>query len=123
MNKRTFIKLSAAILGGSSGARLFGQATRRPPSGGRLTNWAGNYRTAPTNLHRLASVEQVRKFVKEHDSLKVLGTRHCFNGIADSTARPHLTQADGSGGRARPEGAHGDGRGGDDLRPVVPVSP
>ena len=41
-------------------------------------------RTAPSNLHRLTSVEQVRKFVKEHDSLKVLGTRHCFNGIADS---------------------------------------
>ena len=26
----------------------------------------------------------------------MLGTRHCFNGIADSTARPHLAQADGS---------------------------
>jgi xylitol oxidase len=36
-------------------------------------------------LHRLTSIEQVRKFVSEHDSLKVLGTRHCFNGIADST--------------------------------------
>ena len=36
-------------------------------------------------MHRLTSLEQVRKFVKEHDSLKVLGTRHCFNGIADST--------------------------------------
>ena len=36
-------------------------------------------------MHRLTSIEQIRKFVKEHDSLKTLGTRHCFNGIADSS--------------------------------------
>ncbi len=86
MNKRTFIKLATAILGGSSGARPFGQAPDGPDSGDKLTNWAGNYTYSTGNLHRLASVEQVRTFVKEHDSLKVLGTRHCFNGIADS---PH----------------------------------
>ena len=85
MNKRMFLKLSAAILGGSPGARLFGRAPDEPASGGQLTNWAGNYRYSTDNLHRLTSIEQVRKFVKEHDSLKVLGTRHCFNGIADST--------------------------------------
>ncbi len=85
MNKRTFFKLSAAILGGSPGARLFGRAPDGPAPGGRLTNWAGNYRYGTDNLNRLTSIEQVRKFVKEHDSLKVLGTRHCFNGIADST--------------------------------------
>jgi alditol oxidase len=84
MNKRTFLKLLAAILGGSSGARLFGRAPDDPASGGQLTNWAGNYRYSTDNLHRLTSIEQIRKFVKEHDSLKVLGTRHTFNGIADS---------------------------------------
>ena len=56
-----------------------------PRPNGPLTNWAGNYRYSTDNLHPLTSIEQVRKFVKEHDSLKVLGTRHCFNGIADST--------------------------------------
>ena len=60
-------------------------APDEPASGGQLTNWAGNYRYGTDNLHRLTSIEQVRKFVSEHDSLKVLGTRHCFNGIADST--------------------------------------
>jgi alditol oxidase len=84
VNKRTFIKLSAGLLGGSSGARLLGQAAAEPPSGARLTNWAGNYTYSTENVHRLASVEAVRTFVKEHDSLRVLGTRHCFNGIADS---------------------------------------
>jgi alditol oxidase len=85
MNTRMFLKLSAAILGGSSGVRLFGRTPDEPASGGQLTNWAGSYRYSTDNLHRLTSVEHVRKFVKEHDSLKVLGTRHCFNGIADST--------------------------------------
>ena len=85
MNKRTFLKLSATILGGSPGAQLFGGAPDDPTSGGPLTNWAGNYRYSTDNLHRLTSIEQIRKFVKEHDSLKTLGTRHCFNGIADST--------------------------------------
>jgi len=79
-----FLKLSAALLGGSSGSRLLGGAPDEPPSDGTLTNWAGNYQYSTRNLHPLTSIEQVRQFVKEHDSLKVLGTRHCFNGIADS---------------------------------------
>src|SRR5262245_58939447 len=85
MNKRMFLKLSAGILGGSSGGRLFGRMPDRSKSGAKLTNWAGNYAYSTDNLHRLASIEQVRRFVKGHDSLRVLGTRHSFNGIADST--------------------------------------
>src|SRR5262245_1314689 len=85
MNKRMFLKLSAAMLGGSPWARSIGMASDEPASGGPLTNWAGNYRYGTDKLHRLTSIERVRKFVREHDSLKVLGTRHCFNGIADST--------------------------------------
>ncbi len=85
MNKRMFFKLSAGILGGSSGARLFARMADGPKSGAKLTNWAGNYAYSTDNLHRLASIEQVRKFVTGQDSLKVLGTRHSFNGIADST--------------------------------------
>src|SRR5918994_5324104 len=52
-----------------------------------LTNWAGNYRYSTTRLRRAKSVDEVREFVRRHDRLKVLGTRHCFNGIADSTHR------------------------------------
>ena len=84
MNKRTFLRLAAAVLGGSTGARVLGKAPEEPAADGRLTNWAGNHRYSTDNVHRLASIEQVRTFVKEHDSLKVLGTRHCFNDIADS---------------------------------------
>ena len=56
-------------------------ATSDPP----LANWAGNYRYSTDRLHHATSLEQVQEFVKQHDRLKVLGTRHCFNGIADST--------------------------------------
>src|SRR5262249_41272268 len=35
-----------------------------------------------------SSLEQVRDFVKKHGKFKVLGTRHCFNTIADS--KDHL---------------------------------
>ncbi|WP_406697848.1 D-arabinono-1,4-lactone oxidase [Singulisphaera sp. Ch08] len=85
MNKRTFLKLSAAILGGAPGGPLFGKAPDAPSSSGQLTNWAGNFRYSTNNLHQATSVEQIQKFVKEHDSLKTLGTRHCFNDIADSS--------------------------------------
>jgi len=52
---------------------------------GKLTNWAGNIQYGTEHLYAAASLEQVRSFVKNHDNLKILGTRHCFNGIADST--------------------------------------
>jgi xylitol oxidase len=84
MTKRIFLKLLAAILGGSRAARLLGTEPDEPASGGRLTNWAGNHQYGTDNLHRLTSIEEVRAFVKRHDAFKVLGTRHCFNDIADS---------------------------------------
>ena len=85
MKLRTFLKLSAAIVGGYSWARVLGGTPDPSASDGKLTNWAGNFPYATDHLTPLASIEQVQKFVKEHTSLKVLGTRHCFNGIADST--------------------------------------
>ena len=85
MNKRMFLKRLAAISGELPGPDSSAESPTTPHSAAKLTNWAGNYQYSTGNLHHLASVEQVRKFVKEHDSLKVLGTRHCFNGIADST--------------------------------------
>jgi xylitol oxidase len=38
-------------------------------------------------VDRPGSVEDVRQLVKTHDRLKVLGSRHCFNRIADSADR------------------------------------
>jgi len=59
-------------------------------SGGKLTNWAGNLEYSTQQMHSAQSLEDVRKFVREHSKLKVLGTRHCFNDIAD-TSREFLS--------------------------------
>ena len=84
-SKRQFIKRCAAILGGSAMSRMFGSASVGATSESALANWAGNYRYSTDRLYRARSLEQVQEFVKQHGQLKVLGTRHCFNGIADST--------------------------------------
>ncbi len=81
MNKRTFIKLSAAML-----ATPLELAVSQGKPDEKLRNWAGNYQYSTDRLHSARSVEEVQKLVKAHTKVKVLGTRHCFNNIADSTA-------------------------------------
>ncbi|QGQ99109.1 FAD-binding protein [Paenibacillus psychroresistens] len=48
-------------------------------------NWAGNYKYSALELHVPESVGQVQELVARSSRIKVLGTRHSFNGIADST--------------------------------------
>ncbi len=50
----------------------------------KLKNWAGNYEYSTDKLYPAKAIGQVQEFVKKQAKLKVLGTRHCFNGIADS---------------------------------------
>jgi xylitol oxidase len=47
-------------------------------------NWAGNRTYTAHTLHRPSSLAQVRQIVAEAPRIRVLGTRHCFNAIADS---------------------------------------
>lgn len=49
----------------------------------KLKNWAGNLTYSTTNIHYPQTVEQVQQLVKNNNRLKALGTRHCFNAIAD----------------------------------------
>ncbi|WP_136605380.1 FAD-binding protein [Paenibacillus dokdonensis] len=48
-------------------------------------NWAGNYKYSTSELHIPETLEQVREIVARSRRIKVLGTRHSFNGIADSS--------------------------------------
>src|SRR6267378_3111987 len=80
MNKRTFIGFFAAMIGSPILAPLFSWASKN-----KLTNWAGNLEYSTDRLYTTSSLEQVRSYVKKQSKLKVLGTRHCFNNIADST--------------------------------------
>jgi len=50
----------------------------------RLKNWAGNLTYSTDNVQYPKSVAEVQQVVKQHSKLKALGTRHCFNTIADS---------------------------------------
>jgi alditol oxidase len=52
--------------------------------GDKLRNWAGNIEYSTEQLYSAESLEQVRNFVVQHEKFKVLGSRHCFNRIADS---------------------------------------
>ena len=50
----------------------------------RLKNWAGNLTYSTGNVFYPTTVEEVQQLVKQHTKIKGLGTRHCFNNIADS---------------------------------------
>jgi len=80
MNKRSFLKLISATMSIPSIAPLLAWA-----GGDKLKNWAGNIEYGTDHLYSATSVEQAQEFVRKHARLKVLGTRHCFNHIADST--------------------------------------
>jgi len=47
-------------------------------------NWAGNYTYKADGYYEPASVEELQQLVKKLDKQKALGSRHCFNDIADS---------------------------------------
>jgi xylitol oxidase len=47
-------------------------------------NWAGNYNYTAARFHQPETIEQVREIVVGCKKLRTLGTRHSFNGIADS---------------------------------------
>src|SRR5258708_12086406 len=80
MNKRTFFKLLAVLVSNRAISPVFAWA-----AGERLTNWAGNLVYGTDRLYSANSLQQVRDYVKRESNLKVLGTRHSFNNIADST--------------------------------------
>ena len=79
MHRKTFIKLSSAFATApllSPLSDFAGQA--------RLQNWAGNLTFSTNNVFYPKTVSEVQSLVKKTDKLRGLGTRHCFNDIADS---------------------------------------
>ena len=49
------------------------------------SNWAGNYSYRAARLHRPASLEQLQEIVAGAPRIRVLGSRHSFTDIADSS--------------------------------------
>jgi alditol oxidase len=79
MSKRTFLKLFGATLASPAVMRLLAWAGQA-----KLRNWAGNIEYSADRVETATSLEQVQSYVKSQTKLKALGTRHCFNNIADS---------------------------------------
>ena len=80
MNKRNFIRLFAALVASPVVSPLLTWASDNK----KIQNWAGNLKYSTDRLYSADSLEQVRSYVRKQSKLKVLGTRHCFNNIADS---------------------------------------
>jgi alditol oxidase len=47
-------------------------------------NWAGNYEYRARKLHRPSTIEQLQEILANAPRVRVLGSRHSFNDIADS---------------------------------------
>lgn len=80
LNKREFLKASSALL--ASGFLSGMPAEQAQPETRR--NWAGNYEYHAQRLHVPKTVDELRKIVRSGKKLKALGSRHSFNGIADT---------------------------------------
>jgi alditol oxidase len=80
MKKRTFLELSSSILAGIPFLKSFTNFSFQD----KLKNWSGNLEYSTSNIHYPTSVEEVQSLVKKSDKVKALGSRHCFNDIADS---------------------------------------
>jgi alditol oxidase len=82
MDKREFLKSSGALLAGTMLSQLGSGEQQAAPR----TNWSGNYVYSTDKLHQPKTLDEVRQVVTSCSKLRVLGARHSFNGIADSTA-------------------------------------
>jgi alditol oxidase len=81
MNKREFLKTSGAFLTSTIISGFASGETTGP-----RTNWAGNLTYHTDTLFTPQSVEETQQLIKATPKLRALGSRHCFNAIADSTA-------------------------------------
>jgi alditol oxidase len=79
MKKRTFLKLFSSAIASPLLRRISTMLGKEA-----LTNWAGNITYSTDRIHEAATVEEIRSWVRSEEKLRVLGTRHCFNAIADS---------------------------------------
>ncbi|MEY9965130.1 xylitol oxidase [Streptacidiphilus sp. MAP12-16] len=65
------------------------------PSSETVTNWAGNVTFSATRVHRPATVDELRRVVAGAPSVRVLGSGHSFNRIADADAGGALVSVAG----------------------------
>ena len=85
MKKRTFLKRSSALVAGGTILPLISCKTpTSEASSSGLSNWAGNLSYSTDKVYRPETVEEVQEWVRKCEKIRALGSRHCFNDIADS---------------------------------------
>lgn len=83
MKKRQFLKISSAVITAPLFSGLIG-CNNNKETVASLKNWAGNLTYSVDKVSVALTTEEVKGFVNQFEKMKVLGTRHCFNTIADS---------------------------------------
>lgn len=94
MKRKQFIGTTAAFTAGSlilPGFSCKRTGASRLEETGRK-NWAGNYEYKARYLYAPESTAEVRELIGVLDRQKALGTRHCFNDMADSPVNQISTQ-------------------------------
>jgi xylitol oxidase len=81
MKRKTFLKTSAVF---ATGALLSPMSACQPKPKAVRQNWAGNYQYQAENLFQPKSADELQDLVKKLGQQKALGSKHCFNDIADS---------------------------------------
>jgi len=85
MKKRTFIKLSSAMITGAALGPIASCSPEKRSDSMTLKNWAGNLTYSTSSIAEPASIEEAQEIISRSTRIRVLGTRHCFNRIADSS--------------------------------------
>ena len=82
MKRKTFIKIGSTLMASTILSPTDGFSFDQQE---RLKNWAGNITYSTDNVFYPETIEAIQQLVKDHTKIKVLGTKHCFNRIADSS--------------------------------------
>ena len=83
-SRRRFVGQCATVAGTSAVSAMVGRIPAEAMQTEPLRNWAGNYQYSANSITSARSLAEIQDFVRKHAHFKVLGTRHCFNAIADS---------------------------------------
>jgi alditol oxidase len=77
-----------------------------------MTNWGGNLTYSAREILRPASVDELQRIVRRSDRVHVLGTRHSFSPVADTSGEllvlselPRVLEIDTENSRVRVSGA------------------
>ena len=91
MDRKDFIKASSLIIAAEMLLPDMSCTTDKKTT--IRNNWAGNYSYKAPNFYEPKSVEELQELVKKLGKQKALGSRHCFNDIADSPQSQISTRA------------------------------